>query len=242
MDKPSLVILPGWGGSAATWKPFTNIASRTLDVTVIDLPCFGDTPCPKDVWGVGEYATFVEKKIRELSDINGQTSKVTLLGHSFGGQVAVRLVADHPELFSGLILVGAAAIRPWHPLRRLFFWCIAKTGKIIFSLPFVEKGSTFARELLYRAVGSRDYSTSSGIKRDIFKKIMRENLRSTLQHIRIPTTVIWGTRDAYIPLRYGKKIARLIPGAKLVTISDGRHGLHLQDPELLYTHIVNFMS
>ena len=54
MTKPySIIILPGWGGSHETWHDFvTLLAPQVSDVRVIDLPCFGTEPCPKEVWGI----------------------------------------------------------------------------------------------------------------------------------------------------------------------------------------------
>ena len=102
----TLIILPGWGGSQETWQAFVEIAQKEIEtVRVIELPSFGNEPCPQEVWGVEAYADFVGKKIQAL-DLNPQ--EVTLLGHSFGGAVATHLVATQPELVGGLILVAAA--------------------------------------------------------------------------------------------------------------------------------------
>lgn len=233
--KPTLLILPGWGGNTDTWKPFITQAQGEYHAVCLNLPCFGDEPCPREVWGVEEYAAYVEKKLYELS-----IGKSILVGHSFGGQIAARLVADHPEKFSGLVLIGAAAIRPRRPLRRFFFYLLAKTGKALFRVPVVEKKSAWAKHLLYRLTGSHDYESASGMKRDIFRRIIRQDMRSALPYIRIPTLVLWGAKDGFVPLRYGEKMAKRIPGAHLSVIPEGRHGLHLQDPHLLLRHIHEF--
>ncbi|MBU1987422.1 alpha/beta hydrolase [Patescibacteria group bacterium] len=80
------------------------------------------------------------------------------------------------------------------------------------------------------------------MKRDIFKKIIRQDLIYLLHKINIPTLIIWGTRDGYVPLSDGKKIARLIPNAKLEIIKNGKHGLHLQCPEKLLEVILRFTN
>ncbi len=236
MLKPTLVILPGWGGSADTWKEFIALAAHHFHVVCINLPCFGNEPCPSTVWGVGEYAAFVLGKLR-----NFEIGKCILLGHSFGGQVAAQLAADHQEQCSALILVGAAAIRPWRPLRRLFFYLITKTGKILFRLPVIEKASVWGKEILYKAIGSRDYNETAGIKRDIFKKITHEDLKKELSSISVRTLVISGTHDSYVPLRYSRKIAKLIPHARLHIIPEGKHGLHLTHAKELLKAIMSML-
>ncbi|MFA5813351.1 MAG: alpha/beta hydrolase [Patescibacteria group bacterium] len=260
MLRQSLVILPGWGGSRETWSNFANLAKEKFsEVKIFNLPCFGDEPCPKDVWGVGEYADFVKSKIinNHKSEIRNLSraphpalcgagrdpkSEIILLGHSFGGAVAVHLIANNPNLASGLILSGASVFRPKQTMRRLFFRCLAKCGQWIFKLPLIKKFEEAAKKLLYRVAGSSDYSKISGIKREIFKKIITEDQSRLLPKIQIPTLIVCGSKDRFVPLEYGKKIQRLLPGSKLVIFQGGKHGLHLQQPEELLNTIINFIE
>lgn len=231
------MILPGWGGSHETWQEFIALAQQKFTVVCIDLPGFGGVPCPDTAWGVKEYATFVASKFRHFN-----ISKCILLGHSFGGQVATYLAAKHPELIEKLILSGAAVLRPRRPLRRLFFGVIARTGKLLFRLPFVEHFGLWARKVLYRSADSPDYSKTSGIQRDIFKKIIRQDLRELLPGIRMPSLVIWGSNDQYIPASQGRKIASLIPKAQFVMIPRATHGLHRHHPQELLQLIDAFIA
>ncbi|EKD24568.1 MAG: alpha/beta hydrolase fold protein [uncultured bacterium (gcode 4)] len=219
-----LVILPGWGGSHETWADFVMLAKPAFkDVVVIDLPCFGDEPCPKDVWGVEEYAEFAKEKISKYANM-----QIVLLGHSFGGAVATQLVANNPEIVSKLILSGAAVIRPKNYLKRFVFGTIAKIGKGFIAIIPSEKLKNVAKKVLYRISDSPDFSKTSGIKRDIFKKIIRQDLHHKLASISIPTCVMQGEDDTYVPFRYGKRIAEGIPSASFVVIAKGTHGLHLK--------------
>lgn len=234
--KSILVILPGWGGSHETWSNFIELAKNEFEVICIDLPCFGTEPCPTFAWGIDEYAEFVERKIVAIG------RPIILLGHSFGGQVAAKVAINRPDLISDLILVCAAAIRPWRPVRRLFFGIIAKIGKLFFSIPFVEKRSLWAKHMLYRIVGSHDYEEAADVKKEIFKKIIRTDLSKSLSGIKLPTVVVWGEKDTYVPLRYGKEIARLIPNSKLYVIPRIGHGVHLREPKTLLKFIIEHVK
>jgi len=237
-NKKTLVILPGWGGNQQTWNEFISIADEKFDVVCIDLPCFGSEPCPDRIWGVEDYANFAKNKIKQVPDVK----EIILLGHSFGGQVAIYLVAHEPKLVDKLVLSGAAVFRPHKALRRWLFMGLAKFSKLILRIPILEKYNIPVRKVIYKFINSPDYSCTSGIKRDIFKKIIRQDLTYLLFKIKTPTMVVWGTKDKFVPLRHGKKIKQLIPKCKLEIIKGGRHGLHLQMPEKLLEIIYAFSN
>lgn len=233
--RQQLVIIPGWGGTRQTWEKFIKLAENDFEVYFVDMPCFGDVSCPETVWGVEEYAQFVKNAIIGLG-------KPILLGHSFGGQIAVNLTANNPEMFSKLILSGAAVLRPKYTLKRFVFASIAKIGKFIFKLPVLNKIEAFAKKILYKVVDASDYTKTEGIKREIFKKIIRQSQVDLLEKITIPTLVVWGSADSYVPLREGRKIAAMISGAELKIIDGGKHGLHIQQPENLLKIVGDFLN
>ncbi|MBU1901283.1 alpha/beta hydrolase [Patescibacteria group bacterium] len=237
-----LIILPGWGGSHTTWKQFTTFAKKEMqEVFVIDLPCFGDEPCPKAVWGVEEYANFVEKKINKIKE-EYPNKKVVLLGHSFGGQVATILASQNARICDTLILSGAPVYRVKRPLKKALFGCIAKAGKVLFSLPLLKKIEPLAKRVLYRVAKSPDYSKTDGIQREIFKKVIIEDVSDRLENITMPTLLLWGEKDTYVPLKYAKKIHQHLSQSQLEVITGGTHGLHLKNIDDMIKHIKTFLS
>lgn len=235
----TLLILPGWGGTKETWQKFTNLVKQDFDVQVINLPCFGDEPCPSEAWGVEQYAEFVKNKIVERGTRN---EKLILLGHSFGGQVAAYFTSQNPEMIDKLILFAPALFRHKSPLRRLLFGFAAKVGKLIFRLPFIEKFSVWAKIVLYKTANSPDYNKTSGIKREIFKKIIRQDLAEYLPKITVPTLLVQGNFDKYVPVKDSEKAHKLISNSKLKIIQFGRHGMHFQIPEVLLKAINGFLN
>jgi len=231
-----LLILPGWDGTRNTWKHFINLAQNDFEVHCLDLPCFGDEPCPTEVWGIEEYAKFVNKKIKDLNLI-----KPVIFGHSFGGAIATLLAADHPEIFSRLILSGPAIFRQPKSFKKTVFLVLAKLGKFIFALPLLNKFSALSKKILYRLANS-DYNETSGVKREIFKKITGQDLSQTAKRLALPTLIIWGEKDGFVPVKQAKKLAGMIKGSKLEVIAGAKHGLHLKMPEKLYSLVKNFIE
>jgi pimeloyl-ACP methyl ester carboxylesterase len=234
--KYRIVILPGWGGSHETWQDFVDMLKEKYLVSVIDLPCFGAVPCPDSVWGVGEYAKYVKEKLTEYKG-----EQVVLLGHSFGGQIAAYVAARNPNSCAGLILSGAAVYRPNRYVKRGILWVVAKIGKIIFRIPFVERFDVWAKKVLYRAVDSPDYRHTEGIQRDIFIKIIRQNMSKELGNIHRKTLVVSGNKDRYVPLRFSKRIHRHIPNSRLEIIPGGTHGLHIYKKKSLFEAVNRFI-
>ncbi len=235
-QKPQLIILPGWGGNKQTWSKFVAIADQSFDVVCIELPCFGDEPCPTDVWGVEEYAYFVRDRLDQIPRQEGQMR--ILLGHSFGGHTACYLASTGDIDVDALILVAASAIRPKRVLKRT----IMKLVSIPFYIPGIKTLLKPIRTKLYNAIGSPDYAKTSGIMREIFRKVIRQDLRLRLPYIKLPTLVVWGTKDNYTPLRHGKMIAKLIPNADISIVENGTHGLHLKTQEMLYNIVTDYVS
>lgn len=267
-----LIILPGWGGNKETWKEFAELASKEFEVQIIELPCFGDEPCPNTVWGVEDYVEFVKQRVchpeslpqqGEGSLFDGSTNKlddpgvnmlkrdsspsaqndeVILLGHSFGGQVATVLASKYPELIDKLILSAPAVFRPKKTLKRIILGSIAKLGKIFFKVPIVEKYRNTIRNGFHCLIGARDYNKASGIQTEIFKKAIRQDVGEDATKILVPTLIIWGTLDHYLPVSDAYKLNKLIKNSKLEIIKGGKHGLHLQMPEKLLEIINKFVN
>ena len=242
MKNQILIIVPGWGGSHETWEKFIEAAQPHFqNVVCIDLPCFGGNACPKTVWGVEHYAEYIKRKIENIKKQN-PTNKIILMGHSFGGQVSAFAVAHNQNLCDIFILNAGAVFRPSRPLRRVFFWFVAKTGKILFKLPFLEKFSVLAKKILYKTADSPDYANSSGIQTEIYKKIIRQDLADELPKIIIPPLIVWGTLDKYLPVADAFKAHKLIKNSKLEIIQWGTHGLHLTKITELLQIVKNFVQ
>lgn len=236
--KPLLIIVPGWGGTRITWGDFIARASEQYEVHCVEMPCFGDEPCPTTVWGIDEYADFLRTKIQTIKQqANGR--KVYLLAHSFGGQIAVKMLSQDPTLVDGLLLSGPAIYRRRLTLKNLLFLPLAKLGTMVFSLPGIRAGGEQARKILYKIAASPDYNRTKGIERDIFKKVTRQDMSSCLPLLTLPVRLVAGARDRYVRSHNTARAAKAIPGAQLVTIATGRHGLHHTHPDILLTQLSN---
>ncbi len=230
--KPILIIVPGWGGTRVTWADFIARAAAHYDVHCIEMPCFGEEPCPTTVWGVEEYAEFLKDKIQTIKDrANG--APMYVLAHSFGGQIAVKMLSKDPMFVKGLLLSGPAIFRRQWTLKNLLFLPLAKLGTILFSLPGLRALQTPARRVLYKLAASPDYNQTKGVQRRIFQKVTRQDVAHLLPALDLPTVLVAGSRDRYVRARDTKRAGLHIPKARFVLVRGGRHGLHHTHPEVL---------
>lgn len=225
MSKPLLCIIPGWGGNKETWKEFIEQAEDFFDVRCIELPCFGGVVCPHTAWGIDQFAEYVHQQLVEIKKENPH-NKIILLGHSFGGQVATLVAKKYPHTFDELVLIAPAIVRPKRRIKRTIFGTAAKILKLILHTNQHNTNTSELKKKIYNAFFSPDYTDTSGIKREIFKKVIREDVQEALPHIEQDVLLFWGKRDSYTPLRHGKKIAQKLKKVELIIFPNGKHGLH----------------
>ncbi len=241
----SVILLHGWGLNSDKYSVLaeylSQIANSKWQMVIPDLPGFGKSDNPPEAWGVDEYADLVKKFSDTLN-----LGKIILIGHSFGGQVAIKFVAKHPERLAALVLTGAAGIRHSSSVKQKIFYCLAKTGKIIFSLPLINKLEGSAQKLLYKAAREKDYYESRGIMKEVFKKVLKEDLTYCFEKIAAPTLLIWGRNDRSTPLKDGQIMHSKIQSAggrtKLEIVGEANHSLPYQFPEKFAKIIVEFVK
>ena len=108
-----LVLLHGWGTSLDTFRPMSEDLGRFHTVTSFDFPGHGQSDLPPAAWAVDDFVGLTVDLMAELGIV-----KASVLGHSFGGRVAIKLAAAHPDKVDRLVLVDAAGVPPAQTLRR----------------------------------------------------------------------------------------------------------------------------
>ncbi|MDZ4232127.1 MAG: alpha/beta hydrolase [Candidatus Pacearchaeota archaeon] len=233
-----LLILHGWGSSSESWERVqSELAHDGFSVICLDLPGFGKTFPPPEAWGVSLYAAFVLSFLAQLG-----LNRVVLLGHSFGGQIAVRIASEHPDLAEKLILVAPAALRHDPGVATKAAAVAAKTAGALFYLFPASKLKQNMKSLLYMLLRRRDYLQAEGVMRQVFQRVIREDSTSFLSRISAPTLLIWGDRDSFVPLEDAFELERSIPHATLKVIPNVGHSPQLAVPEETISLIREFLG
>ena len=99
-----VLLLHGWGQNIEMMKPIGDNLCNKCRVTILDFPGFGESLEPKCAWTIDEYSNMLEKFINKLG-----IKKPIIIGHSFGGRVAIRYSAHNS--IEKLVLFGSPCIR-----------------------------------------------------------------------------------------------------------------------------------
>ncbi|MDE5567695.1 MAG: alpha/beta hydrolase, partial [Muribaculaceae bacterium] len=222
-DGPAIILMHGWGCQSSTLNSIANIAAEQHTVYNLDLPGFGKSDEPREVWGVDEYARMLEEFVSKLGIENP-----IVLGHSYGGRIGI--LYSSRNSVDKLILVDAAGIKPKRSLKYYFKVYSFKAGKHLTRL-FLGKVKAEERiEAMRKKKGSSDYAGSSQMMRAVMSKSVNQDLKYAMPAIKAPTLLIWGENDTATPLRDAKIMEKLIPDAGLVSFPGCGHYSFLDNP------------
>ncbi|MDE6793691.1 MAG: alpha/beta hydrolase [Muribaculaceae bacterium] len=222
-DADPVLLMHGWGCSHQTVKSISAMLESGLRVINVDLPGHGSSSEPSTVWGVEDFTSFMEKFVEKLNLKNP-----ILIGHSFGGRIAL-LMSSRNKILK-MVLVDAAGIKPKRKLS--YYWKVYsfKTVKKMLLLIYGKEKGVQKIEEMRGKKGSADYKNSSPMMRAIMSKCVNEDLKYVMPHITASTLLIWGEQDTATPLSDAKTMESLIPDAGLVAFPGCGHYSFLDNP------------
>lgn len=218
-----VILLHGWGANISTMIPVSNIIKDRYRVILLDLPGFGESQEPKEVYNSFDYVNIVLEFMEKLN-----IESATFIGHSFGGKISSIIAANHPHLVDKLVLIDSAGIIPKRSLVYYFKVYSFKLMRWLYtSLPLGNKEERL--EKFRNKHGSDDYRAASGIMRKIMVTVVNENIRPLLKKIKSETLLIWGDKDDATPLYMGEIFEKEIDNSGLVILKDSGHFSYIDD-------------
>ncbi|MDO8524015.1 MAG: alpha/beta hydrolase [bacterium] len=231
----TLIILHGWQSSKEKWQKVKELLeAQSLKVLVPDLPGFKPENQLQKPWNLDDYVEWLKNILENSSSFSGP---FFLLGHSFGGRVAIKFAVKYPEKLKGLILVSAAGIKKEKTFRDRV---LLKAIKIARKLGVQEQASQtkglwqIIRKVFYRYIlRQTDYLKANPIQKEIMKSALEEDLKPLLDSITTPTLIVWGTKDKMTLLKDAYLMKEKIKNSYLETMDGIGHTPHLECPEIL---------
>ena len=207
-----VLLLQGWGQNIQMMKPIGDNLCSNHRITIIDFPGFGESDEPSTPWTIDDYSLLIENLVRELN-----IRKPIVMGHSFGGRVAIHFSANNP--IEKLVLFGSPCIRENKKLP-----LSTRILKKLKTLPGMDK----LGEEMKKYIGSRDYKAASPIMRQTLVNVINEDLSSYARKIEEPTLLIWGEADTEAPVDDARELEKIMIDAALI-ILPGTHYAYLEN-------------
>jgi len=229
-----ILILHGWGASSKSWARVKGLLEKAgYSAVVPDLPGFGDNPPPAKPYSIDDYVSWV-KSFCEKQNL----SQFFLLGHSFGGSIAIKYAIKFPGDIKKLILVDSAGIRT-KTFKKEIFKKLAKILKKVYFLPLYP----IERKLFYKLFARKsDYPQTEGVMKDTYLKTINEDISGIISGVSVKTLIIWGKKDDLTPIKNANFINQQIKGSQLEVLPKVRHNPQSESPGILTEKILNFIK
>ena len=219
-----ILLLHGWGQNIEMMKYIGDNFFDRFRITILDFPGFGDSGELDTPWSIKDYSDMLEEFINRLS-----IKKPIIMGHSFGGRVAIRYSSNHP--IEKLVLFGSPCIRHQKNLP-----LSVKILKGIKKLPGMDKIGEYAKNF----IGSRDYKAASPVMRQTLVNVVNEDLTKFARDIEEPTLLIWGDNDLEAPVEDAKELEGIMLDAALIVLP-GSHYAYIENLGQVVNILNNFV-
>jgi pimeloyl-ACP methyl ester carboxylesterase len=257
-EGPVVLLIHGITGTSEQWNDVFPLLAERYTVVAPDLLGHGRSAKPRGDYSLGAYAV----GIRDLLIALGH-HRVTLVGHSLGGGIALQFAYEYPVFAERLVVVSSGGLgREVHPLLRAATLPGAELVLPLIAHERVLSAGIFAGRLLKRigleaapdlAEMARGYaSLGDGGARQAFLHTLRAVLDPLGQRVSatdrlylaamVPTLILWGRRDPLIPCAHAENAHQAMPGSELEVFEKSGHFLHIDQPVHFARALIDFID
>ena len=249
-DGPPVVLVHGTPFSSYVWAEIARGLAAHHTVYVWDLAGYGSS----EMADGQDVSLAAQARILAALLAHWELAAPAMVGHDFGGAVALRAHLLEGAVYDRLALVDAVSVTPWgtgffqlarehadvlqrlpDPLhdamvRGYVTWPASHhlDGQVVDRLAAPWTGVT-GRAALYRQIVQNDAS-------------MTDEIQPRYGDLDLPVLIVWGEDDAWLPLAQAHELHELIPGSRLVTIPEANHLIQFDAPARLTVELADFLA
>ncbi len=257
-EGPPILLIHGITSSSRTWREVMPGLAEHHEVIAPDLLGHGHSAKPRGDYSLGAYAS----GLRDLLTMLG-IGRVTVVGHSLGGGVAMQFAYQFPGRLGRLVLVDSGGlgneVAPF--LRAATLPGAEYVIPVLFSSPLRATGRAIGSAL--GKLGVQGSANTRGLaegmeslgdpeKRRAFVHTARSVIDPRGQRVDardrlylskdVPTMVVWGENDHVIPVRHGQRAHEMMPHSRFELVPGAGHFAHNDDPERFVTLLSDFIA
>lgn len=259
-DGPAILLIHGIGDNSTTWSTVQPKLAQRFTVIAPDLLGHGQSDKPRADYSVAAYANGMRDLLSVL-DID----RVTVIGHSLGGGVAMQFAYQFPQLVDRLILVGSGGVtKDVNMALRVASLPMGSEALALLRLPLVLPALQIAGRIAGTVLGStrsgRDLSEMMRILADLPEPTANSAFARTLRAVvdwrgqvvtmldrcylteSVPVQLVWGTHDSVIPVAHARLAHAAMPGSRLEVFEGAGHFPFHDDPERFVEVVERFID
>jgi pimeloyl-ACP methyl ester carboxylesterase len=256
-EGPVLVLIHGIASDSEAWRASLPLLARRATVIAPDLPGHGSSGKGPGDYSLGSLACMLRDLLVKLGH-----ERATFVGHSLGGGVAMQFAYMYPERTERLVLVSSGGLgRTVNLLLRAATLPGSELAIALTIGPITALGRAGVAGL--RRIGLRVAPDLGEVGRGFAtladsegRAAFLDTLRSVVNFkgqrvdasdrlylaVGMPTLLLWGERDAIIPVGHGHRAAAQMPGSRLVTFPDSGHFPQIDDPHRFAAAVREFLD
>jgi pimeloyl-ACP methyl ester carboxylesterase len=202
-------------------------------------PGFGTTPAPPQLSTIHDLA-YLYLDLLESLDLRD----VVLVGASIGGWIAAEIAVKTTERISHLVLIDSVGIKVGDREARDIADIYAVTDRQLAEIAYADpqKMARDAKSLPEEELVLMARSREATGRYAWTPYMHNPKLKTRLHRIRIPALVLWGESDRIVTPEYGRAYASALPDARFAAIDSAGHFPHLEQPNAVAHHILDFVS
>lgn len=257
---PAILLIHGIGDNSCTWDTVQTKLAQRFTVIAPDLLGHGKSDKPRADYSIAAYANGMRDLLSVL-----EIDRVTVLGHSLGGGVAMQFCYQFPQLVDRLVLVATGGVtKDVHPMLRCASLPMGSEALALLRMPLALTVVQTAGRIVGTALGKR------GLARDLpdvlrilaelpeptassaFSRTLRAVVDWRGQVITmldrcyltksVPVQLIWGDEDSVIPVTHAEMAHAAMPGSQLEIFNHSGHFPFHDDPDRFVEVVGRFID